>query len=270
MKYLTCLPLAAAILLVAADEKPTGRTAPLGYSDTPVIPGQKWKVHDIDRPRPKVITPGAKPGDPPSDAIVLFDGKDLSHWQNQKGGKLTEVKWKLGDGWVECVGGAGDLVTKEKFGDAQFHIEWAAPSVIDGTSQWRGNSGILIMHRYEIQVLDSFNNPTYADGQAGAIYGWWPPLVNPARKPGEWQTYDIIFEAPKFDGATLKSPAFITVLFNGVLVQHRQEIGGPMAHRVVRKYEPHPPEEPLALQDHDTKVRYRNIWARKLKGYDQP
>ena len=233
-------------VLIAADDKPKGRTAPLGYSDTPVIPGQKWKVHDIDRPRPKEVTPGATLGQPPSDAIVLFDGKDLSKWWNRsKGGKLADAKWKVAQGWVECVGGTGDLVSKEKFGDAQYHIEWAAPAEIDGTSQWRGNSGVLLMSRYEIQVLDSYNNPTYADGQAGAIYGWWPPLVNPARKPGEWQAYDIIFEAPKFDGGALKTPAYVTVLMNGVLLHHRQEIGGPMAHRIVRKYEPHASEEPL-------------------------
>ena len=258
-----------AILLSAADDQPKGRTAPLGYSDTPVIPGQKWKVHDIDRPRPKPITPGAQPGQAPSDAIVLFDGKNLSQWQNGKGGKLSDAKWKLGAGWVECVGGTGDLVSKEKFGDAQYHIEWASPSVIDGTSQWRGNSGILLMSRYEIQVLDSWDNPTYADGQAGAIYGWWPPLVNPARKPGEWQTYDLILEAPKFEGDKVVKPAYVTVIFNGVVVQNHQEIGGPMAHRMVRKYEPHAAEESLSLQDHDTKVRYRNIWVRRLKGYDQ-
>ncbi len=258
----------AGAIVFAADEK-KGRTAPLGYSDTPVIPGQKWKVHDIDRPRPKVITPGAQYGEPPSDAIVLFDGKDLSKWQNDKGGRLSDAAWKLGAGWMECVGGTGDLVSREKFGDAQYHIEWAAPTDIDGTSQWRGNSGILLMHKYEIQVLDSYNNPTYADGQAGAIYGWWPPMVNPARKPGEWQSYDIIFEAPKFEGAALKQPAYVTVILNGVVLHHRQEIGGPMAHRAVRKYEAHAAEESLALQDHDTKVRYRNIWVRKLKGYDQ-
>lgn len=261
--------LTAGYLINAADEKPKGRTAPLGYSDTPVIPGQKWKVHDIDRPRPKTITPGAHYGEPPSDAIVLFDGKDLSKWQNSKGGKVSDAKWKVAGGYVECVGGTGDLMSKEKFGDAQYHIEWASPTEIDGTSQWRGNSGILLMSRYEIQVLDSFNNPTYADGQAGAIYGWWPPMVNPTRKPGEWQAYDIILEAPKFDGATLKKPAYVTVILNGVVLHHHQEIGGPMAHRVVRKYEPHAAEESLSLQDHDTKVRYRNIWVRKLKGYDQ-
>jgi hypothetical protein len=261
-------------ILIAQADAPKNRTAPLGYSDTPVIPGQKWKVHDIDRPRPRVVTPGAAYGQPPSDAIVLFDGKNLSQWlergKRENRGKIVPASWKLGDGYIESPHGGGDIFTKEKFGDMQLHIEWAAPSVIDGTSQWRGNSGVLLMSRYEIQVLDSWENPTYADGQAGAIYGWWPPLVNASRKPGEWQTYDIFFEAPKFAGDKLEKPAHVTVVHNGVLVQHHQEIGGPMAHRVVRQYEKHEAEEPLALQNHDTLVRYRNIWARKLKGYDQP
>jgi len=250
------------------------RTSPLGYSDTPVLPGQKWKVHDIDRPRPHEVTPGAAYGLPPSDAIVLFDGKDLSHWVNMgKGknrGKAVDPQWKLGNGWVEVVGGTGDLVSKEKFGDCQIHVEWASPAKIEGSSQWRGNSGILIMTVYEMQVLDSYNNPTYADGQAGAIYGQWPPLVSPVRKPGEWQTYDIFFEAPKFEGAKVAKPAYVTIVYNGVLVQHHQEIIGRMAHRKVGTYAPHDPEMPLALQDHDTAVRYRNIWVRRIAGYDQP
>ena len=275
--------LCAALLCTAAPAQKAQpkqqRTAPLGYDDTPVLPGQKWRVHDIKRPSPRVITPGAfstqeKPGLPPSDAVVLFDGKDLSHWMNagkkKNQGKVTTPAWKLEKGYVEVVGGTGDLVSKEKFGDCQIHVEWAAPKVIDGTSQWRGNSGILIMSRYEMQVIDSYENPTYADGQAGAIYGQWPPLVNAARKPGEWQMYDIVFEAPKFEGEKLVKPAYVTIFLNGVLTQHRKEIIGPMAHRIVAPYVAHAPEEPLALQDHDTKVRYRNIWVRRLRGYDQP
>jgi hypothetical protein len=237
------------------------RTSPLGYTDTPMLPGQKWRVHDINRPHPHVVTPAAEPGGPPSDAIVLFDGKDLSKW--------APSKWKLENGYMEVVGGAGDLVSKEKFGDAQIHVEWASPSEIMGTSQWRGNSGILIMHLYEIQVLDSYNTPTYADGQAAAIYGQWPPLVNASRKPGEWQTYDIIWEAPKFEADKLTKPAYVTVIHNGVVVHHHKEVIGRMAHRQVGTYAPHGAEEPLALQDHDTPVRYRNIWVRRLGGYDQ-
>lgn len=262
--------IAAAALLGGAVLIAKERHSPIGYSDTPVLPGQKWKVHDIERPRPRMVTPAAKPGGAPSDAIVLFDGKDLSHWMNQKKGQLNPPSWKLEKGWVECTGQAGDLVSKEKFGDAQYHIEWAAPTKIEGTSQWRGNSGVLIMGRYEIQVLDSWNNPTYADGQAGAIYGQWPPLVNPVRPSGEWQVYDIAFEAPKFEGSTVVKQANVTVFLNGILLHNRKEIIGAMAHRAVGVYTPHAAEESLALQDHDTPVRYRNIWVRRLTGYDQP
>jgi hypothetical protein len=233
-----------------------------------VLPGQKWKVHDIARPRPPQVAPGAQYGQPPSDATALFDGRSLSKWTARSRGKEVAPGWKVEQGYVECVGGTGDLISKEKFGDAQYHIEWAAPAEIDGTSQWRGNSGVLIMSRYEIQVLDSWDNPTYADGQAGSIYGQWPPLVNPARRPGEWQSYDIAFEAPRFENGKLARPAYITVFYNGVLVHHRKEITGRMAHRAVGTYAPHEPEEPLMLQDHDTLVRYRNIWVRRLKGYD--
>ncbi len=273
MKRRTALGLAAAapaaLAAQQAQQKPRNwRTAPLGYSDTPVIPGQAWKVHDIARPRPAVVTPAARAGDPPSDAIVLFNGRDLSQWMHASKGQTGPAKWKVENGYVECVGKTGDLVSKEKFGDAQFHIEWSAPAGIDGDSQWRGNSGVLIMGRYEIQVLDSWDNPTYADGQAGAIYGWWPPLVNPCRRPGEWNTYGIFWQAPRFEGTRLVKPAYITLVFNGVLVHHHQEVGGPMAHKVVRQYQPHAPEEPLVFQDHDTKPRFRNVWARRLKAYD--
>ncbi|HTM48951.1 MAG TPA: DUF1080 domain-containing protein [Bryobacteraceae bacterium] len=263
---------AAAGVTCGQSAKEKYRKSPVGYSDTPVLPGQKWKVHDIDRPRPAVVTPGAAPGQPPSDAIVLFDGKDLSKWTTQpkknKSSKGGASGWKLGNGYVEVAGGAGDLVTREKFGDIQLHVEWASPTEITGDSQWRGNSGILIMSRYEIQVLDSYNNKTYADGQAAAVYGQWPPLVNASRKPGEWQTYDIIFEAPKFQAGKVARPAYVTVIHNGVVAQHHQEIIAPMAHRIVKPYEPHGAEEPLALQDHDTPVRYRNIWVRRMKGRD--
>jgi hypothetical protein len=246
-----------------------GRTSPVGYSDTPVLPGQKWKVHDISRPRPPAVTPApaGAPVPPPSDAVVLFDGKDLSKW---RGPGAKAAGWKVENGYVEVVGGAGDLVTREKFGSGQYHLEWASPNPPDGSSQWRGNSGVLLMGRYEIQVLDSFNAPTYADGQAGAIYGQWPPLVNASRKPGEWQTYDIAFEAPRFEAGKLAKPGYVTVFHNGVMIHHHQEIIGQMAHRIVRAYEPHEAEEPFSLQDHDTLVRYRNIWIRRARAYDQP
>jgi hypothetical protein len=248
------------------------RTSPTGYTDTPVLPGQKWKVHDAARPRPPIVTPGAKPGDPPSDAIILFDGKDLAQWESQgqgaDKGKMVPAKWRVDDGFFEIIPKTGDLVTKQKFGDIQLHIEWSELTELAGDSQWRGNSGVLLMGRYEIQVLDSYDNLTYADGQAASIYGQWPPQVNVTRPPGQWNVYDIVFEAPKFEGANLVKPAFVTVIHNGVVVHNRKEIGGRMAHRVVGTYAPHAAEESLALQDHDVRVRYRNIWVRKLKGYD--
>jgi hypothetical protein len=259
-------------VMIAQSGAKKYRTSPTGYRDTPVLPGQKWKVHDIDRPKPRVVTPGAKPGDPPSDAIVLFDGKDLNKWmvQGKRGEGLKPANWKVADGYMEVTPGAGSLVTKDKFGSIQLHLEWMAPTELSGDSQWRANSGVIIMSRYEIQVLDSYNNPTYADGQAGAIYGQWPPLVNASRPPGQWQVYDIVFEAPKFEGQKLVKPAYETVFHNGVLLHNRQEVTGRMAHRVVGTYAPHGDEEPLSLQDHDVPVRYRNIWLRKLTGYDQP
>lgn len=276
--------LAAAALLWtagAADpdpvKAPNFRTSATGYNDTPVLPGQKWKVHDIDRPQPTVVTPSAKPGGPPSDAIVLFDGKDLSQWEipapppnRKKKAGARPTSWKVENGYFEVAPGAGTIRTRQKFGDIQLHIEWASTPVIYGDSQWRGNSGVLLMSRYEIQVLDSDHNPTYADGMAGAIYGQWPPLVNAVRKRGEWNAYDIVWEAPRFDGGKTVRPAFATVFLNGILLHNRQEVIGEMAHRVVGVYKGHEPEEPLALQDHDVPVRYRNVWVRRLKGYDQP
>jgi hypothetical protein len=242
---------------------------PIGYSDTPQLPNQKWKVHDIDRPRPRMVTPGAQPGMPPSDAIVLFDGKDLSKWQNNKKGQIAPAAWKVENGYFECVGGTGDLQTKDKFGDIQLHIEWASPKEIKGSSQSRGNSGVLFMHRYEVQVLDSWNNPTYADGQAGSIYGQWPPLVNATKPTGEWNTYDIVFKAPRFEGDKVVKQASATIFHNGILLHDRQEFIGAMVHKKVAVYSSHAAEEELALQDHGTPVRYRNIWLRKLTGYDQ-
>jgi hypothetical protein len=255
----------------------TPQNAPVGYTDTPFIPGSKWRVHDIDRPHPPVIAPGTastpdQPGRSPSDAIVLFDGKDLSKWQKQPsandGGNVVDAKWKVADGYLEVAGGTGSIVTREKFGDIQLHVEWASPKVVAGNSQGRGNSGVMFMGRYEIQVLDCWDNITYADGQASAIYGQYPPLVNPVRPPGEWQTYDIVFEAPRFEGEKLVKPAYFTVFFNGVLVHNHTASMGGTRHREVAKYEPHPAEGPILLQDHGNPVRYRNIWVRRLTGYD--
>ena len=251
------------LLIACCVSLALAQNSPVGYTDTPMLPNSPYHVHDPGRPHPAVVTPAAQVGGAPSDAIVLFDGKDLSKWAKQ-----AKTGWKMENGYVEVVGGSGDLVTREKFGDIQLHVEWASPVEITGDSQWRGNSGILIMSRYEIQVLDSYNNKTYADGQAGAIYGQWPPLVNASRKPGEWHTYDIIFESPRFDGAKVAKPGYATVIHNGVVAQHHQEIIGQMAHRIVKPYEPHQAEEPLALQDHDTPVRYRNIWVRRMTGHN--
>jgi len=242
-----------------------------GYTDTPILPYQKWHVHDPARPYPREVTPGTTLGEAPSDATVLFDGKDLSQWiQTDNGtqdGNPLPPKWKVIDGCIEVVGGTGYLYSKEKFGDCQLHVEWQESADITGSGQERGNSGVFLQSRYEIQVLDSYRAPTYADGQAAAIYGQWPPLVNPMRKPGEWQSYDIVFEAPIFDGNRLLKPAYVTVLFNGVLVHNHQKLNGPTNHRSVDPSTPYASEDRLALQDHPTSrpLRFRNIWIRRLK-----
>ncbi len=206
---------------------------------------------------PRVI----EAGPPPSDAIMLFDGKDLSAWE---GGKKGPAKWAVADG-VVTINGTGNISTKREFGDCQLHVEWATPSEVKGDGQGRGNSGILLQGRYEVQVLDSYENKTYFHGQAGAIYKQYAPLVNACRKPGEWQTYDIIFHAPRFDESKkLTKPATVTVLQNGVLVQDHVEIKGVTSFVGAPHYEAHPLKQPLVLQDHHNPVRYRNIWIREL------
>jgi hypothetical protein len=184
-------------------------------------------------------------------------------------GTPTAPQWKAVDGVLEIVPRSGKLQTKEKFGDCQLHVEWQIPKEATGAGQGRGNSGVELMGRYEIQVLESYTNVTYADGQAASIYGQWPPLVNASRPQNEWNVYDIFFEAPRFEGEKLVRPAYVTVVHNGVLVQHHQEIIGRAIHRKVATYSPHAAEEPLSLQDHNQPVRYRNIWIRRIKGYDQ-
>ena len=247
--------------------------ATIGFTKLAEIPGTPWKIHDAARPHPPAVTPGATPGAPPSDAIVLFNGKDLSQFVQTRNGQSVPTTWPVKDGYFETGAGSGSMYTKEKFGDVQLHVEWAAPSPARGFSQDRGNSGIKFMDLYEVQVLDSYQSVTYADGQAAAIYGQDPPLVNAARKPGEWQTYDIIFEAPVFGGnpvAALK-PAYITVFWNGVMVHNRRAVMGPTSPtRTVHQYVPHDAELPITFQDHAHPVMYRNVWVRRLKGYDQP
>jgi hypothetical protein len=257
---MTAVATSASVLCLhaALSQVPPGQ---LGYSDTPFLPGGKWRVHDGTRPQPrKVDTEGR-----PSDAVVLFDGKDLSQWRTAKG---EPAAWKIeGDVMVVTPKG-GDILTRDTFGDCQLHVEWAAPTGIAAIGQDRGNSGVFFMGQYEIQVLDTYENRTYPDGQAGAIYGQFPPLVNASRKAGEWQTYDIAFTAPRFADGKVSSPAVATVLHNGVVVHHATALLGTTFHRKVGAYTPHPPTGPIRLQDHGNPVRYRNIWVRRLQGYD--
>jgi hypothetical protein len=228
---------------------------------------RRWKIHDRNRPHPTVINPGEcstpeNPGRPPSDALVLFNGKDLSQWEAADQGP---AKWKVGDGYFEVAPGTGDMHTRQGFGDCQLHVEWATPDPPHGQDQDRGNSGVFLHSLYEVQVLDSYNNVTYADGQAAGIYGQYPPLVNACRPPGQWQTYDIVFHGPRFDSAgKLRRPATTTVIHNGVLVQDHVTILGPTAHGQRPPYQVTPEKLPLKLQDHDHPVRYRNIWIREL------
>jgi len=259
-------------LVLTADQSkpkvPPRTAADDGFTDTPMLPNLPWHVHDPARPNPPIVTPGNDPGAAPSDARILFNGKDLSQWAHRDRDKVLEPTWRVRRGYFET--GKGSLHTRESFGDVQLHLEWAAPSSVAGNSQGRGNSGIYLMGQYEIQVLDSYNNRTYADGQAAAMYGQWPPLVNAARPPGEWQTYDIVFEAPRFENGKLVKPAFQTVIWNGVIVHNRKEVMGSTIYRNVAQYKPHAPELPLMIQDHANPVRFRNIWIRKLGEYDRP
>lgn len=239
---LTCMLLVSSIAGAQSaesnDTKPSAPTAPTA---------------------PTVVTPG-KAGSPPSDAIVLFDGTQMDAWQSQDG----PAKWSLleSEGAMEVKKGTGSLRTKSSFGDVQLHIEWASPSVVEGSGQGRGNSGVYLQGRYEIQVLDSFNNETYFNGQAGSFYGHAAPLVNASRPPGQWQSYDIIFISPKPQADGSVKPGSFTVLHNGVLIQHQTPIHG--GATTAAEFKGVAPKGPLVLQDHGNPVRYRNIWIREL------
>ena len=230
--------------------------------------GTSWPQHSMDRPQPPIVTPApaGAPVPAPSDAIVLFDGTSLATWRSAANA-ANPAQWKIENGYMEVAGRTGDIATAQGFGDAQLHVEFMTPAspAPTLTGQGRGNSGVYLMSKYELQVLDSYDNKTYPDGQAGAIYGQFPPLVNASRRPGEWQTYDIMFHAPRFDASgAVTSPARMTVLHNGVLVQNDVALRGPTAHTVQPPYEAHPNRLPLLLQNHGDPVRYRNIWIREL------
>ncbi|MHC4842573.1 MAG: 3-keto-disaccharide hydrolase [Planctomycetota bacterium] len=220
-------------------------------------------AHDMNAPRPPVVTPGKTPADPPSHAIVLFDGTDLSEWVNEDDGP---PEWIVKEGYVQ-VNETGIIKTKKEFGSCHLHIEWATPAEVEGRGQGRGNSGVYFMSNYEVQVLDSYNNDTYPDGQAAAIYGRNAPLVNASRPPGEWQTYDIVFHRPVFENDKVVRRASFTVFHNGVLVQDHFKLQGGthwINEHTVADYEPHPDKLPLVLQDHDNPIRFRNIWIVEL------
>ena len=232
-------------------------------AQNPTPPGARWPMHAMDRPRPPVVAPApARAAPPPADAIVLFGGGALDAWTHEDG---TPARWIVRDDVVEVRPGSGGIRTRRAFGDVQLHIEWSAPTPPRGEGQDRGNSGVFLMQYYEVQILDSYRNDTYADGQAGALYGQAPPLANPVRPPGQWNAYDIVFRRPRFaaDGALLE-PARATVIVNGVVVQNSAAFTGRTAHMRLPQYEVHESRRPLSLQDHGAPVRFRNIWIREL------
>jgi Domain of Unknown Function (DUF1080) len=240
-----------------------------GFQDTPLQPDGKWHVHDPARPQPPVVTPGkmfSENAAPPADAVLLFNGKDLDNWRDRKG---NPAPWKVEDGVM--VAAQSDIMTTNQLGDMQLHVEFFEPDSGAHAGQDRGNSGVFLMGRYEIQVLDCFHNKTYADGSTGGIYGQHPPLANACRPPGEWQTYDILFTTPHFDAAgQVTTPGYVTVIFNGVVVQNHQAIRGSTNWKSPGKYTAHGLSGPLALQFHSHPVRFRNIWARPMPAVDEP
>jgi hypothetical protein len=224
----------------------------------------EWDVHSMTRPKPRVETPPPFASTArPADAIVLFDGRNLNEWRS---GENQPAKWRIVDGAAEVVRGTGSISTVRSFGDMQLHIEWRAANPPTADGQNRSNSGVFLMGRYEVQILDSYNNETYADGQAAAIYGQTPPRVNVSRPPGEWQSYDIVFKRPRFaaDGSVLE-PARITMHHNGVLVHDNVAFTGSVAHMARAVYTAHESKLPLSLQDHGDPVQFRNIWVRDLE-----
>jgi hypothetical protein len=277
-KYTYALALFAALAIrlpaLAADGTPTQVNTD-GFTNTPIIPGTKWHMHDPNRPQPPVVTPGVSPtlgAPPPSDAELLFEGKDLSKWQQDNG---QNANWRMTNGYMVSVpesGRPGGIRTRGKWADFQLHVEWASPTPARGEGQGRGNSGILINNLYEVQVLDSYHAMTYPDGQAGAIYGQMPPLVNACLPPGEWQTYDIMFESPRWnEQGELVKKAVVTVIQNGVIVQNHTELTGctdgigAVPWKSLGDYtRKHPPEVFVELQYHNGAVHYRNIWIRSM------
>jgi hypothetical protein len=260
-RALSATPLLAAVLLAArlpaADlVHAKDGSGVYGYKDTPKLPWCAYVVHDPDRPAPPRVNvgPAPAPAPPPSDALVLFDGRDLSHWQ--------PTEWRLVDGCIEAT--KGNLATKESFGSCQIHIEWMAPADFKGPWYNQGNNGVLLMGLYEIQIFDSWNEKLYPDGQAAAIYGQTPPLVNACRRPGEWQSFDLVFTAPAFENGRLARPARVTLFHNGLLAHLNEEVRGETGHRILPEYKKQVSRGPLVFSGHDCPVRFRNIWLRPL------
>ena len=242
-------------------------TQSLGTANVAAQSPTDFQIHSMTRPQPRVVDPGPFPGmrRPPSDATVLFDGSSLSGWRLADSSDQP-ARWKVAGGYMEVVAGAGNIATARGFGDVQLHVEFMSPAPAHGEGQERGNSGVFLMGIYEVQVLDSYQNPTYADGAAAAVYGQYPPLANASRPPGEWQTYDIVFHRPRFDAnGNVASKARMTILHNGVLVQDDVVLTGPTAHKQRPPYAKHADRLPLILQDHGDPVRFRNVWVRDLE-----
>jgi hypothetical protein len=241
----------------------------VAQSNLSKLKGEIWKITEIWEPEPMIIIPGNTNREAPSDAIVLFDGSNLDSWVHKTG---EDAKWSVQDGYFTVKPGSGDILTKQSFGSCQLHVEWRSPSIIESEGQGRGNSGVYFMENtklgdtgYEVQVLDSYNNRTYSNGQAASVYKQHIPLVNASKKPGEWQSFDIIFNAPMFNGdGRLVKHAYLTVFHNGVLVQNNVQIQGYVKFIGYPEYKAHPSRLPIKLQDHSNLVSYRNIWIREL------